>query len=204
VKGEQAMSMSHGALDPEELWLEEVGNPYRSMVAAAVAERVVAAAICWPADAWLRVFSTPVRRLIRRMRGQPRWEDRLPAAGWRHSVVALTERSLLVFEFRIGRKVRVGGELGPCLGRWPRDQISIEVRRTVLKRSVANTASPYDSLTTERLKVLRLTATTPDGPLALDLPAAGQPGIKEFEQAVGGQGRTKAVSRGRGLSRACK
>jgi hypothetical protein len=187
VKGNQAMSM----LRPEEAedsWLEEVGNPYQSMVAEAVSERVVAAAICWPADAWLRVFSTPVRRLIRRMRGQARWDDRLPAAGWRHSVVALTERSLLVFEFRIDRKTRIGGELGPCLGRWPRDEISADVRGTELKRSVANNASPHDSLTTERLKVLRFTATTPDGPLALDLPAADQPGIKDFEQAVGSQG----------------
>jgi hypothetical protein len=30
------------------------------------------------------------------------------------------------------------------------------------------------------LKVLRLTATTPDGPLVLDLPAADQPGIEEL------------------------
>jgi hypothetical protein len=34
------------------------------------------------------------------------------------------------------------------------------------------------------LKVLRLTATTPDGPLTLDLPVAGRPGIKEFEQTI--------------------
>jgi hypothetical protein len=188
MNGKQAMSMSHPAVDPEELWLEEVGKPYHSLVAAAVTERVVAAAFCYPADSWLRVFSTPVRRLIRRMRGHARWDDRLPAAGWRHSVVALTERSLLVFEFRIGRQERSGGELGPCLGRWPRDEISVEVRRTELKRSVVNAASPNDSLATERLKVLRLTANTPDGPLALDLPAAGQPGIKDFEQAVRSQG----------------
>jgi len=62
------------------------------------------------------------------------------------------------------------------------------VQRTELKRSVANTGSPYDSLETERLKVLRLTATTPDGPLALDLPVAAQPWIKDFEQAIGSQG----------------
>jgi hypothetical protein len=55
-----------------------------------------------------------------------------------------------------------------------------------LKRSVLNSASAYDSLGTERFKVLRLTATTPDGPLALDLPTAGQPGIKDFEQALAG------------------
>jgi hypothetical protein len=48
------MSLSHAAIDSEELWLEEVGNPYQSMVAAAVAERVVAPAICWPGDSWLR------------------------------------------------------------------------------------------------------------------------------------------------------
>ena len=97
MKGKQAMNMSRPE-DVEDSWLEEVGNPYHSMVAAAVTERVVAAGICWPADSWLRLFSTPVRRLIRRMRGQARWDDRLPAAGWRHSVVALTDRSLLVFE----------------------------------------------------------------------------------------------------------
>jgi hypothetical protein len=125
------------------------------MVAAAVAERVVAAAICWPGDSWLRLFSTPVRRLIRRMRGQVRWDDRLPATGRQHSVVALTEHSLLIFEFRIGRKTRIGGELGPCPGRWPRDEISVEVRRTELKRSVLNSASAYDSLETEGFKVLR-------------------------------------------------
>jgi hypothetical protein len=187
VRGKQAMTMSRPE-ETEDSWLEEVGNPYQSMVAAAVTEHVVAAAICWPGDSWLRLFSTPVRRLIRRMRGQARWDDRLPATGWRHSVVALTERSLLVFEFRIGRKARIGGELGPCLGRWQRDEISVDVRRTELKRSVANNASPYDSLTTERLKVLRLTATTPEGPLALDLPTADQPGIKDFEQAVRSQG----------------
>src|SRR5215212_1713489 len=110
--------------DVEDSWLEEVGNPYHSMVAAAVTERVVAAGVCWPADSWLRLFSTPVRRLIRRMRGQASWDDRLPAAGWRHSVVALTDRSLLVFEFRLGGKARIGGELGPCMGRWRRDEIS--------------------------------------------------------------------------------
>ena len=56
----------------------------------------------------------------------------------------------------------------------------------MLERSVLNSASAYDSLSTEQTKMLRLTATTPDGPLALDLPVADQPGIKEFEQAVGG------------------
>jgi hypothetical protein len=182
----QAMSTSDATLDPEDLWLEEIGNPYQSMVAAAVGERVVAAAICWAGDSWMRLFSTPVRRLIRRMRGQARWDDRLPATGWQPSVVALTERSLLVFEFRVGRRTRAGGNLGPCLGRWPRTEISVEVRRIVLERSVLNSASAYDSLSTERTKMLRLTATTPDGPLALDLPVADQPGIKEFEQAVGG------------------
>jgi hypothetical protein len=178
--------------DDELAWREEVGNPYHSMVAAAVSERVVAAAICWPGDSWLRLFSTPVRRLIRRMRGQARWDDRLPATGWQHSVVALTERSLLVFEFRVGGRTRVGNELGPCVGRWPRDEISVEVRRTVLERSVLNSASAYDSLETDRLKVLRLTATTPDGPLVLDMPTAGQPGIKEFEQAVRSPEKTPA------------
>jgi hypothetical protein len=187
VKGKQAMSMSWPA-ESEDAWLEEIENPYQSMVAAAVNERVVAAAICWPAESWLRVFSTPVRRLIRRMRGRARWDDRLPVAGLRHSVVVLTERSLLVFEFRIGRKERIGGELGPCLGRWRRDEIAVEVRRTELKRSVVNHASPNNALATERLKVLRLTATTPDGPLALELPVADQPGIKDFEQAVGSRG----------------
>jgi hypothetical protein len=193
VKGEQAMSMADAAVDPEELWLEEVGNPYHSMVAAAVAERVVAAAICWPGDSWMRLFSTPVRRLMRRMRGQARWDDRLPGTGWQPSLVALTERSLLVFEFRVGHRTRIGGDLGECVGRWRRDEISVEVRRIELERSVLNAASAYDSLETERVKMLRLTATTPDGPLALDLPVAGQPGIKEFEQAVGGQGQIKAV-----------
>jgi hypothetical protein len=159
-------------------------EPYHSMVAAAVSERVLAAALCWPGDSWMRVFSTPVRRLIRRMRGQTRWDDRLPATGWRQSVVALGERSLLVFEFRIGGRTQIGNELGPCLGRWPRDEVSVEVRRTVLERSSLNSGSAYDSLETERFKVLRLTATTPDGPLVLDLPAAGQPGIKDFEHAV--------------------
>jgi hypothetical protein len=163
---------------------KEVKNPYRSMVAAAVTERVVAAGFCYPADSWLRPISTPVRRLIRRMRGQARWDDRLPALGWRrHSVVALTDRSLLLFEYRIGR------ELGPCLGRWPRDEISVETRRTVLKRSVLNSGS-HDSLVTERVNVLRLTATTPDGLLVLDLPTAATPGgIKDFEQAVRSRGR---------------
>jgi hypothetical protein len=178
------MSTSHAPVDPEELWLEEVGNPYQSMIAAAVGERVVAAAICWPGDSWARVFSTPVRRLIRRMRGQARWDDRLSATGWRLSIVALTEQSLLVFEFRVGRKTQIGGDLGPCLGRWRRDEISVEVRRIELERSVLNSASAYDSLSTERTKVLRLTAATPDGPLTLDLPVAGQPGIKEFEQTI--------------------
>jgi hypothetical protein len=164
---------------------KEVDNPYRSMVAAAVTERVVAAGFCYPADSWLRPISTPVRRLIRRMRGQARWDDRLPARGWRHhSVVALTDRSLLVFEYRIGE------ELGPCLGRWLRAEISVETRRTELKRSVVNNASPHDSLATDRLRVLRLTATTPDGMLALDLPTGASPGgIKDFEQAVRSRGR---------------
>ena len=67
--------------DSEELWLKEVGNPYRSVVAARVGERVVAAGICWPGDSWMRLFSTPARRLIRRMRGQARWDDRLPGSG---------------------------------------------------------------------------------------------------------------------------
>jgi hypothetical protein len=170
---------------------KEVGNPYPSMVTAAVTDSVVAAGICFPADSWGRPISTPVRRLIRQMRGQARWDDRLPTQSWRHhSVVALTDRSLLVFEYRIGRKERIGGALGPCLGRWQRDEISVETRRTELKRSVVNNASAYDSLATERLKVLRLTATTPDGLLALDLPTAASPGgIKDFEQAVRSRGR---------------
>jgi len=124
MKGEHAMSTPWPEEVEDDAWLEEVGNPYQSMVAGAVTERVVAAAICWPGDSWLRVISTPVRRLIRRVRRQARWDDRLPAAGFRHSVVALTERSLLVFELRIGRKKRIGGELGPCLGQWRRDEVS--------------------------------------------------------------------------------
>jgi hypothetical protein len=179
VKGKQAMSMSWPE-DIEDSWLEEVGNPYHSMVAAAVTERVVAAAFCYPADYWTHPISRPVRRLIRRMRGQARWDDRLPGLGSRQSVVALTERSLLVFEYRIGR------ELGPCLGRWRRDEISVEAWRTELTQSYLSGQTGMD--TTDRLEVLRLTATTPDGPLALELPAADQPGIKDFEQALGSQG----------------
>lgn len=75
------------------------------------------------------------------------------------------------------------------MGRWRRDEISVEVPRIELERSVLNAASAYDSLETERVKMLRLTATTPDGPLALDLRVAGQPGIKEFEQAVAAKAR---------------
>jgi hypothetical protein len=122
-------------------------------------------------------MSRPVRRLIRRMRGQARWDDRLPGLGSRHSVVALTERSLLIFEYRIGT------ELGPCLGRWRRDEISLEGWRTELKQSYLSGQTGMD--TTDRLDVPRLTATTSDGPLALELPAEDQPGIAQFEQALG-------------------
>jgi hypothetical protein len=170
VKGEQAVSTSWPE-EAENAWLEEVGNPYHSMVAAAVTERVVAAAFCYPADYWL--LSRPLRRLIRRMRGQARWDDRLPSLGLRHSVVALTERSLLVFEYRIDR----GADgLGPCLGRWARDEIFIDVCRTELTMS--------SNGQTDRMDVLTLDATTPDGQLALLLPAGDQPGIKDFEQAL--------------------
>jgi hypothetical protein len=101
------------------------------------------------------------------------------------SVVALTERSLRVFEYRIARD---GGGLGPCLGRWERDEILlVEGRRTELTQSYLSGQTGMSQ--TDRLDVLRLTATTPDGPLALDLPATDQPGIKDFEQALGSQGR---------------
>jgi len=120
MKGEHAMSTPWPEEVEDDAWLEEVGNPYQSMVAGAVTERVVAAAICWPGDSWLRVISTPVRRLIRRVRRQARWDDRLPAAGFRHSVVALTERSLLVFELsnrpqeaNRGRAGTVSGAMAP-------------------------------------------------------------------------------------------
>jgi hypothetical protein len=174
VKSEQAVGAPHDDEYDDDLpWLEEVGNPYRSMVAAAVTEPVVAAAFCYPADYWAHPMSRPVRRLIRRMRGQARWDDRLPGLGTRQSVVALTERSLLVFEYRIGR----GGDgLGPCLGRWARDAISLGAWRTELVQS--------SNGQTNRMDLLQLNATTPDGPLALDLPATDQPGIKEFEQAL--------------------
>jgi hypothetical protein len=182
VKGTRAMSMSWPE-EAEDAWLEEVGNPYHSMVAAAVSERVVAATFCYPADYWVHPLSRPVRRLIRRVRGQVRWDDRLPGMGSRQSVVALTERSLLVFEYRIARD---GGGLGPCLGRWERDEILVEGCRTELTQSSMN--GQTDTWQTDRLDVLRLTATTPDGPLALDLPATDQPGIKDFEQALGSHG----------------
>jgi len=181
VKHDEAMSMP-GSAESEESWLEEVGNPYRSMVAAAVTERVVAAAFCYPADYATHPISRQVRRLVRRMRGQARWDDRLPALGSRQSVVAFTERSLLVFEYHLRRDA---GAVGPCLGRWRRDEIGVEGRRTELTQS--SFSAQTDTRETDRLDVLRLTATTPDGPLALDLPAAGQPGIKEFEHALGSQ-----------------
>jgi hypothetical protein len=42
VKSEQASSASYDdEYDDELAWLQEVGNPYRSMVAAAVAEHIV-------------------------------------------------------------------------------------------------------------------------------------------------------------------
>jgi hypothetical protein len=182
VKGTQAMSMSWPE-EAEDSWLEEVGNPYHSMVAAAVTERVVAAAFCYPDDYWLHPLSRPARRLIRRMRGQARWDDRLPGLGSRQSVVALTERSLLVFEYRIARD---GGGLGPCLGRWERDEILVEGCRTELTQSSMN--GQTDMWQTDHFDVLQLTASTPDGPLALDLPATDQPGIKDFEQALRSQG----------------
>jgi hypothetical protein len=47
VKGTQAMSMSWPE-EAEDSWRQEVGNPYHSMVAAAVTERVVAAAFAIP------------------------------------------------------------------------------------------------------------------------------------------------------------
>jgi hypothetical protein len=178
VKGTQPMSMSWPE-EVEDAWREEVGNPYHSLVAAAVTERVVAAAFCYPADYWMHPMSRPVRRLIRRMRGQARWDDRLPGMGLRQTVVALTERSLLVFEYRIGRD---GGGLGPCLGRWQRDEISVEGWRTEFKQSYVS--GQTDTWQTDYFDVLRLTATTPDGPLALDLPAADQPGIQDFERHV--------------------
>jgi hypothetical protein len=172
VKGEQAVSTSWPE-DDEDAWLEEVGNPYHKMVAAAVSERVVAAAFCYPAEYWL--LSRPVRRLIRRIRGQARWDDRLPSLGLRHSVVALTESSLMVFEYRIDRG---SAGLGPCLGRWARDEIFVDVCRTELTLS--------SNGQTDRMDVLTLDATTPDGQVALLLPAGEQPGIKDFEQALGG------------------
>jgi hypothetical protein len=45
-----------------------------------------------------------------------------------------------------------------------------------------------DMWQTDHFDVLQLTASTPDGPLALDLPATDQPGIKDFEQALRSQG----------------
>jgi hypothetical protein len=161
-------------------WPEEAGDPYRAMVAEAVAEPVVAAAFCYPAESWVHgPIGTLLRRGIRRVRRQRRWDDRLPQGpGSRQSVVALTTGSLMAFEYRIAR----GEELGPPVGRWRRDEIAVEARRMQLKQSGRNAQT--DVRETTRLNVLRLSATTPDGLLALDLPP-GSPGIRDFEHAIG-------------------
>ena len=67
-------------------------------------------------------------------------------------------------------------------------ELAPQFDRFVFTRCANPRALSPATLETERFKVLRLTATTPDAPLALDLPAADQPGIKDFEQAVGSQG----------------
>lgn len=142
---------------------------YQQLVGLGVQEPVLGAHLCYPVGMWARFVTTAALRLGRRLLGRSRLTDRLPLGAVRHAVLAVTESRVMVWESRIGTR---GPELVGEIFSWPHTAVTLERKRHEIVTSWTDTDG--DS-TTSRLKVLRYRLATPDGELAVDVPAGRGP-----------------------------
>jgi hypothetical protein len=133
--------------------------------------------ICYPVGVWARFVTTAAPRLGRRLLGHSRLTDRLPLGAVRHAVLAVTESRVIVWEARIDGR---GAELAGQLYSWPHAAVTLERKRHEIVTSW--TDADGDS-TSSRLKVLRYRFATPDGELAVDVPAGRGPAA-ELDRAL--------------------
>lgn len=164
------------ATSPRQARTPEPGS-YRHRLGLAVDEPVVGAHIGYPAGAWLRPISTTALRLGRRLLGRSRLTDRLPQGTPRHAVLAVTPSRVMVWTARIGAG---GAEFIAEIGSWPHESLTLDRAREELVSSW--TDSDGDS-TTSRTKMLRYRIGTPDGELAVDVPAGRGPAA-ELDRAL--------------------
>lgn len=150
---------------------------YRYLVDVAVDEPVLGAQICYPRGMWGRLVTTAALRLGRRLLGRSGLTDRLPLGTARQAVLAVTESRVMAWESRIGQR---GPELIRELGSWPHAAVTLERKREEIVTSW--TDADGDS-TTSRSKLLRYRMATPDGVLAVDVPAGRGPSA-ELDRAL--------------------
>ena len=164
------------ATSPREVPGPQPGT-YRHLLSLAADEPVLGAHICYPAGVWLRPVSTAALRLARRVLGRSRLTDRLPLGAPRQAVLAVSESRVMVWSARIGAG---GVELIGELGSWPHGSLTLTRNREELLSRF--TDSDGDS-SSSRTKMLRYRIGTPDGELAVHVPAGRGPAA-ELDRAL--------------------
>ena len=150
---------------------------HRQLLTIALDEPVLGAHLCYPAGAWCRPISTTALRLGRRLLGRSRLTDRLPQGAARQAVLAVTPSRVMVWAatFRAG-----GAELVGEIGSWSLHSLTLARTREEL---VIRTSDGDGHSTTDRTKMLSYRIGTPDGELAIHLPAGRGPAA-ELDRAL--------------------
>lgn len=151
---------------------------HRHIVELATGEPVLGAHICYPANAWGRVITTTALRLGRRLLGRSRLTERVPQGFAHYGVLAVTASRVGVWEACITRE---GPDVASEIASWPHAAVALERKRHEIVRSGTDCAGGETK--TSRLKVLRYRITTPDGELAVDVPAGRGPAA-ELDRAL--------------------
>jgi hypothetical protein len=160
---------------------------HRHLLERALDEPVLGAHLCYPAKAFCRPISTTALRLARRLAGRSGLTDRVPQGTPRHAVLAVTPSRVTVWEARFAARFAAGGlELGAEIGSWRHEALTFARSR----EEIVITSSDGDGHSrTSRTKMLRYRFGTPDGELAVDIPAGRGPAAELDRALVAALGR---------------
>lgn len=150
---------------------------HRHLLDLVLDEPVLGAHLCYPARAWCRPISTTALRLGRRLLGRSRLTDRLPQGAPRHAVLAVTPSHVAVWEARFAAG---GAQLIGEIRSWRHESLTFARTREVL---VSTTSDGDGHSQRDEIKMLRYRFGTPDGQLAVDVPAGRGPAT-ELDRAL--------------------
>ena len=150
---------------------------HRHLLELALDEPVLGAHLCYPAKAFCRPISTTALRLGRRLAGRSRLTDRLPQGTLSHAVLAATSSRVTVWEAGFTAS---GLELSKEIGSWRHESLTFARSREEI---VITTSDGDGHSRTDRTRMLRYRFGTPDGELAVDVPAGRGPAA-ELDRAL--------------------